>query len=139
MLKNRSIFSLLAHIFGTVLSISIAVNVINNGSAIQGIAEDSASDVGPLLSLILFFLAAIVYLFAAIPFIAIGLGWTAFALKHPTATFFAAACYGVLIWTYFEAGEGIFYVPAFILAIIGGLQERKLKAAAQVPPQQQQP
>jgi hypothetical protein len=137
MLKNRSIFSLLAHIFGTVLSISIAVRVISNGSAIQGVAEESASDVGPLLSLLLFFLAGIVFIFAAIPFIAIGLGWTAFALKHPNATFFAAACYGVLIWTYFEAGEGIFYVPAFILAILGGIQERKLKAVSRVPQQQQ--
>ena len=134
MLKNRSIYSLIAHTLATVGGLWFATVYFNKGGGLFASGNDLASSDAGLFSLILWLIAAIVFIVALVPFLGLILGWISFFMRQPVLTLIAAITY--LLLTVFSVGDSESELSgAIALSLIGGVlgikgfvDERKIKS-----------
>ena len=133
MLKNRSIFSLIAHTLATVGGAWFAVIFISTSGGIFDSGTDGANAGAGIFSLILWILGLLLYVLAFAPFIGLFLGWISFFAKKPELTLIASIAY--LVLGFFATGDSqgvlgpavtVTFV-AGILGIAGFFQERKFR------------
>lgn len=128
MLKNRNIFSLIAHSIATAIAIWIATTLLSTGGGIFESGTDIGESGAGIFSLILWLIAVLLIFFALIPFIAVFIGWAAYFSRVSWLTLTSAILYASI--SLFSTGEvsNLLFLPSAALAFVGWLQERKPKA-----------
>jgi hypothetical protein len=128
--KDRSLFSLAAHVLATGVAIYLAVTLIAKGNGIFQSGNELLSVDAGLFSLLLFLIAAIMFVVALIPFVAVLLGWVAFFAKVPWFTLATVICYVLVSLLGTTDASNLYFLPSAALGFVGWLQERKTKSSA---------
>jgi hypothetical protein len=134
MLNNRSIYSLIAHSVATIAGLWFAAVFFTKGGGLFATGNTLASSDAGIFSLILWVLAAVVFLVALVPFFGLILGWVSFFLRRPVLTLISAIAY--LLLTLFSIGDSESELSgAIVMSLIGGIlgikgfvDERKIRA-----------
>ena len=130
MFKDRSLFSLAAHVLATVVAIYLAVILMAKGNGIFQSGNELLSVDAGLFSLLLFLIAAILFVVALIPFVAVLLGWVAFFAKVPWLTLATVICYVLVSLIGTTDASNLYFLPSAALGFVGWLQERKTNSSA---------
>ena len=125
MLNNRNIFSLIAHSAATAIAIWIATILTSQSADMFGDGTDLGEMGAGIFSLILWMFAAIMFIIAMIPFIAVAVGWTAFFSRVRWLTLTSAILYGCASLLFTEGGYSLSFLLPAALAFVGLLQEGK--------------
>ena len=134
MLNNRSIYSLIAHTLATIGGAWFAVVYSTKSGGIFASGNDIAEAGGGIFSILLWVIAAIVFIVALVPFLGLILGWISFFMRQPVLTLIAAITY--LLLTVFSIGDSESELSgAIVTSLIGGVlgimgfaDERKIKS-----------
>lgn len=125
MLNNRNIFSLIAHSTATAIAISIAIIFTSQSGDIFSDGTDIGEMGAGIFSLILWMFAAIFFIVALIPFIAVAVGWTSFFSRVRWLTLTSAILYACTSLLFKEVGYSLTFLLPAALAFVGWLQEGK--------------